>query len=242
MMGLAGLRQANVQAEKAINWARTHGEDEDGKPYYFIDLVLLNPQSEGPIDHFINISGIDDLLPNKPAANENGKMEYTFNKEKGGYTKFTLRDDGSYVFTMWDTDHNRNFLATHWESGLWEIADNVIEKQIYALYEKIKESLKKEKETPVRKKMNELQREYKMARLDDKPLIMEQMQDIMSENAEKIMPPPKKTTKKPAKRQKYRPIPELPKPDEPKTPEKGSKEPSGETKNPSNKLVSVNEQ
>lgn len=203
-MNLGAMSVANQEIEAAINYARLHGKDKNGQPYFFFDLVLDDAGVlAGDPEHF-SISGFDELNPREPRSDKNGNIVYDFDENKGGYTKFTKQADGSYLFTMWDTDHNRNFVATHWDSGFWTIKDPLIEDQIYEIYLKIQEDLKKKKESPTQAKLIDLQQKYKTVKPEEKQEVMAQMQGLIKDLEEIEMPAPKKGLANKAKREKYR--------------------------------------
>jgi len=206
-MNLGAMSAANEEIEAAMSYARLHGKDKNGEPYYFFNLVLSDAGVlAGSPEHF-SVSGFDELTPLAPRQDKNGGIIYDFDEGKGGYTKFTKHIDGAHKFTMWDTDYNRRFVATHWDTGYWEIEDPIIEDQIYELYLEMQEEAKKNSESPLQIKLKELEIKYKSAKKENKIEIMGQMQGLITENAEKIMPPPKRGLANKAKRQKYRFVP-----------------------------------
>ena len=169
------------------------------------------------------ISGVDDLIPNEPTVTLEGDEEYTFNKHKGGSIKFTENpnDPGLWTYPMYDTDFNREILASHYYLGYWEIndaeLDATIRKRADEMAEQVKkdtgltvEDLKKKLEalddTPqnadkvkvlrdkvdsmiLSKRLADLNLEYKVAKKDDQQKILDQIQQLINDNANEVLKP-----------------------------------------------------
>lgn len=209
MATLGAVDRDNSDVEMAINFAKTSGTDKNGDPYYFIDLVLADAGALSASPELFAITGIRELSPLSPRPDKHGKMVYTFDEQRGGYTRFRKDSYGQWRYSIWDDpdNHNRLFLASHWDSGYWEIDDAIIEDQIYKLYEKLQEDAKKE--TPVQKKLIVLQNEYKGAENKRKRAIMDKIMSLISQHTEEILPTPKRGVERKKKRDKYR-IPPTP--------------------------------
>ncbi len=205
-MSLGSEDRANEEIERAINYARTKGFDQAGNPYYFIDLVLLDA---GPVNgdpRQFCVSGIRELTPLEPRPDKDGALVYRFEENQGGYTRFRPGRDGRWRYSIWDDpqDFNRNFLASHVDSGYWEIEDPVVDAQIMEIYEKMKQDLKSKKKDPIHKQLVSLQGKYESAKPDDKAGILKQMQGVVTQNENLILGPSKRKADKKKKRNKYR--------------------------------------
>ena len=205
-MSLGAEDRANEEVDRAISFARAKGVSKVGEPYYFIDLILLDAGAASGDPRNFCISGIRELTPNPPRPDKNGAMEYTFEEDQGGYTRFRPGQDGQWRYPMWDDpdNYNRRFLATHWDDGFWEIEDPVLESMIYDIYNEIQAEIKNKKDNPIQKKLITLQAKYKSAKQEDKVGVMEQIQALITGHVNEIMPPVKRGLDKKKKRGKYR--------------------------------------
>lgn len=205
-MSLGAEDRANEEVERAIQFARTKGKNAVGEPYYFIDLILLDAGPASGDPRQFCISGIRELTPNSPRPNKDGAMEYSFEENQGGYTRFRIGKNNEWRYAIWDDpeDHNRNFLASHWNDGFWEIEDPVIEAMIFDIYTKMQEENSNKTSDPVQKKILALQTKYRSAKQDDKIGIMDQIQRLITEHADKERPPVERGADKRKKRSKYR--------------------------------------
>lgn len=214
-MSLGAMSRANEAFERAIAYARRFGRDENGEPFYFIDLHLIN--TGGCAKANFCISGIDDLVANEPEPNyETGEEEYTFSKNKGGSIKFQELEPGLWTFAMWDTDYNREILASHYALGYWEILDEELDDIIRKRALEMEKEAKKIVKSPLEKEVEELNRDYKLAGDKDRMKILEKISEKINENANKILKPSTiKKVKIPEIRKRSRiriPVPKKPEP------------------------------
>ena len=233
-MSLGQLSRANLAYERAIAYARRFGIDEDtNEPYYFIDLILVDP-GRCRKENFC-ISGIDDLSPNPPRPNlETGDEEYTFSKHKGGSIKFVENpnDPGLWTFPMWDTDFNREVLASHYDLGHWRIADEELD----AIISKRAAEMRAEvvEKTQLEKEIEELNTEYKSAEKKDQQKIMDKISRLINENANEVLKTKGRVKTDPIMRKRSRiriPMPKKPEPIKAEIPE-GEEKPKKVDKTP----------
>ena len=206
-MSLGSDDRINEEVERAINYARTKGVSEKtGEPYYFIDLVLVDAGAASGDPRAFCVSGIRELTPLPPRPDKNGAMTYAFDENQGGATRFRPDGAGVWRYSMWDDpeDHNRRFLASHWDSGFWDIEDLVMEQIIFDLYEEMKADIEKKSKTPLQKKLVSLESKYKAAKPEDRSGIVNQMQGLVKEHENEVRPTKRKSGQRIKKRSKYR--------------------------------------
>jgi len=147
-MSLGSESRENEAYEKRLVFEqKRHGHN-------FINLILISDRDY----NFFSIGGVDILHPIEFL--ENNKTKFKF-KKAGGSIKF--RPDpmmGGYpVCELLDTPHNRKMLATHYNTGDWQIEDKDIDSQIKGAKTKIENKLKQieEGEAVFRKEIQDLQ-------------------------------------------------------------------------------------
>jgi hypothetical protein len=188
MNNLVGrMRADNLAAETAMLFARKEAINPNtNEPYYFIQLVLRDSKGM-PKGHFA-VTGFEDLIPvGEPIVNaDSGDEEYTFVMNRSGYTQFRKYPDNTWRFDMVDTLHNRQFLASHYNTGYWDVVNEDYESDIRKRYEKMKEELKNEEESDFHKEIIKLQDQIKEADPDKQPRLVQKMHDKIASKAVNI--------------------------------------------------------
>jgi len=131
-MDIRGVQNANTQWDEAINYAKANMPDaKTGKRYKFIPLTLLDGR-------YRKMSGITVLAPNEPYHDPRTKQVlYTF-EQRAGQADFIRNHAGVMSYDMFDCEHNRDFVASHYgKERFWVINDATIEREIQARRKKL---------------------------------------------------------------------------------------------------------
>jgi len=148
--------------------------------YKFIELRLKNIRMK-------NVAGIEEINA-IPYDDPDGMGELFHLNIKGGQAHFSIdKTKGGGWFDYWvDTEHNRKFLASHWDDEpserYWEIIDKSIEKEVIRRHKNmVQVAVKVPTETAeILTKVKELNQRLISCDEKDAPLIRQQQQDLLA--------------------------------------------------------------
>lgn len=105
----------------------------------FIRLILTQ-------NRFTNISGVEIVNAISYFDEDMGVEKYSLQVTTGELQFELDRGKNVFLYDMLDSEHNRNFLVSHYHSGLWDIEDEKIDSEIKKASKALEERLKRQVE------------------------------------------------------------------------------------------------
>lgn len=112
---------------------------------------------------------------------------------------------------MYDTDFNREILASHYYLGHWRIVDEELDAIIRERADQMRAEIVEP--TELEKSVQELSAEYRSADKKDQQKILDKMARLINENANNVLKPQTRIRKDPVSRKRSRiriPLPKKP--------------------------------